>query len=118
MSARDESFARLRKADWTANPQIASGNDATCKFQTFENGNGTFVYDDYNVVITRMPADLTAEAYLLEFARDPNAAVNHGLFNVINVFTKRTKTDPQIGDIYDTYIIGPDNGSIVLVALS
>jgi hypothetical protein len=65
-----------------------------------------------------MPANLPPESYLLEFARDPNGAVNHGLFNVINVFTKRTKTDPKIGDIYDIDILGPDNGSIVLVALS
>src|SRR5262249_37766747 len=48
----------------------------------------------------------------------PNAAVSNGLFNTINVFTKRTKTGPKIGDIYDIDIMGPDNGSIVAVAIS
>jgi len=118
VSNLDESFARLRGADWTAKPQIAAASDASCKFQTLAAGNGTYVYDEYSVVISKMPSNLPAEAYLLEFARDPNATINNGLFNVVNVFTKRTKTDPKIGDIYDIDIVGPDNGSIVLVALS
>ena len=118
MSNREESFARLRAGDWTANAQIAAANDASCKFQPLISGNGTYVYDEYSVIISKMPSNLTAEAYLLEIARDPNGAISEGLFNSINVFTKRTKTDPKIGDIYDIDIVGPDNGSIVLVALS
>jgi hypothetical protein len=65
-----------------------------------------------------MPPNLTAEAYLLEFSKDPNAAVHRGLFNFINVFTKRSNCTPSIGDIYDINIIDPDNGSINLVDLS
>ena len=118
MSSLEESFERLREGSWTDDPKIASKNDATCKFQKLSDGSGSYVYDEYSVIITAMPSRLTAEAYLLEFAKSPNDAINNGLFNTINRFTKRTSTDPKIGDIYDIDILGPDNGSIVLVALS
>lgn len=118
MSKLDDSFARLREGAWCDDPGIASTNDATCIFQPLSAGSGTYVYDEYAVTITAMPAGLPPEEFMLEFAKDPNATVSHGLFNTINVFTKRTKTDPRIGDIYDIDIKGPDNGSIVLVALS
>lgn len=118
MSDLEESFARLRQGSWTANPQIAAANDSTCKFQTLSDGSGPYVCDEYSVLIAKMPSTLTPEDYMLEFAKDPNGAVNNGLFNTINVFTKRSKTDPKIGDIYDIDILGPDNGSIVLVDLS
>lgn len=118
MSRRQKSFDRLRAGAWTAKAHIAAANDASCKFQSLSSGNGTYVYDEYSVIISKMPSNLTAEAYLMEIARDPNGAVNQGLFNNINMFTKRTKTDPKVGDLYDIDIIGPDNGSIVLVALS
>jgi hypothetical protein len=118
MSNVEESHARLRQGAWCEDPAIASANDATCKFQPLSAGSGTYVYDEYSVTITSMPPGLTPEEFLLEFAKDPNGTVSHGLFNSINVFTKRTKTDPRIGDLYDIDIAGPDNGSIVLVALS
>jgi hypothetical protein len=118
MSNSEESFKRLREGSWTDDPKTASMNDASCKFQKLSDGSGSYVYDEYSVIITTMPKNLTAEAYLLEFAKSPNVAINNGLFNTINRFTKRTNADPKIGDIYDIDILGPDNGSIVLVALS
>jgi len=118
MSSAEETFKRLRDENWTDDAKTASMNDATCKFQKLADGSGSYVYDDYSVIITTMPKTLTAEAYLLEFAKSPNDAINNGLFNTINRFTKRTSTAPKIGDLYDIDILGPDNGSIVLVALS
>lgn len=118
MATLQESFARLRAGDWTANPQIAAASDATCKFQTLTDGDGTYIYDEYSVIILKMPVNLTAENYLTEFAQNPNKTVNHGLFNVMNMFTKRTNTAPKTGDIYDICITGVINCSIVLVALS
>lgn len=119
MASRDNSFTRLREGKWTSDGAVlAAIADSSAKFQTLADGSGTYVYDEYTVTILKMPPDLTAEAYLLEFAKSPNTAVNNGAFNTINKFTKRTTTDPKIGDIYDIDIMGPDNGSIVLVALS
>ena len=118
MASRDNSFTRLREGKWTSDGAVlAAIADSSAKFQTLADGSGTYVYDAYTVTMLKMPPDLTAEAYLLEFAKSPNTAVNNGAFNTINKFTKRTTTDPKIGDIYDIDIMGPDNGSIVLVVV-
>jgi hypothetical protein len=118
MSTLEGSFARLRAGDWVINPQIAAANDSSCKFQALADGDGKYIYDEYSVLISEMPRDLPPEAYLLEFARDPNTTVSHGLFNVMNTFTKRSNAEPKVGDIYDICIVGVINCSIVLVALS
>jgi hypothetical protein len=118
VSTLDQSFARLRLGSWTTNAQLASMNDSSCAFQKLSEGSGSYVYDEYSVIISAMPATLTAEDYWLEFAKSPNKAVDNGLFSAMNVFTKRTSSSPKIGDLYDIDILGPDNGSIVLVALS
>jgi hypothetical protein len=119
MSTQSESWARLRSEPWINDKSIdPKKNDSTCKYQVLSAGYGDYVYDDYSVTISSMPAGLTAEDYLLEFSRDPNAAVANKLFNVINVFKKRSQSPPAIGDIFDIDIAGPDDGSIVLVALS
>src|SRR5262249_43409518 len=98
MSSAEETFKRLRDESWTDDAKTASMNDASCKFQKLADGSGTYVYDDYSVVITTMPKTLTADAYLLEFAKSPNDATNNGLFNPINRFTKRPSTAPKTGD--------------------
>lgn len=107
----------MRSAPWigVVDPKQ---NDNSCTFQVLADGYEDYVYDEYSVIIASMPSNLSAESYWLEFARDPNAAVDRGLFNFINRFTKRRNSAPAIGDIYDIDIVGPDNGSIVLVAIS
>jgi hypothetical protein len=117
MSTKLESWARLRSAPWieVVDPKQ---NDSSCTFQVLADGYGDYVYDEYSVVISSMPSNLSAESYWLEFAKDPNAAVDRGLFNFVNRFKKRRNSPPAIGDIYDIDIVGPDNGSIVLVAIS
>lgn len=117
MSSKLESWARLRSAAWIGIVDPKQ-NDSSCIFQVLADGYGDYVYDEYSVVISSMPSNLSAESYWLEFARDPNSAVDRSLFNVINVFKKRRISPPAIGDIYDIDILGPDNGSIVAVAVS
>ena len=118
MSDLNESHTRLRKEAWCGEPAIASTNDPTCKFQPLAAGSGNYIFDEYSVIISKMPSGVSPSDFLLEFAKDLNATVKNGTFNNTNTFTKRTKTAPKIGDIYDINIFGPDNGSIVLVALS
>ena len=117
MSSKLESWTRLRSAPWIGKVDPKQ-NDSSCTFQVLADGYGDYVYDEYSVVISSMPSNLSAESYWLEFARDPNSAVDRSLFNVINVFKKRRNSPPAIGDIYDIDIMGPDNGSIVAVAVS
>ncbi len=83
--------------------------------QAIEDGSGTYNFDEYSVTIDSMPPGVTAQDFFMELARSPNAAVNDGGFNAMNVFrSRRTSGDPQLGDIYDIDILGPDDGSVVL----
>ena len=118
MSTKKQSWDRLRAEKWCNHPALAWKNDPTSKFQKLSDGSGLYVYDEYSVIIWSMPKGLSAEAYLKEFSVNPNKAVKNSAFNAVNVFTKRRKAGPAIGDIYDIDILGPDNGSIVLVDIS
>jgi hypothetical protein len=87
--------------------------------QSVTDGTGTIVYDYYWIIMDAMPARLTPADYLTEMSTDLNAAVQNEAFDTLNVF-QRTQQDrlrggPQIGDVYDIDILGPDNGSVMLV---
>ncbi len=87
--------------------------------QSISGGAGPIVYDYYWVVMDSMPATVTPDGYLTEMSNDLNAAVHNESFDRINVF-KRTQQDvkrgaPAVGDVYDIDILGPDNGSVMLV---
>jgi hypothetical protein len=89
------------------------------QLQSVTAGSGSVVYDEYWIILDTMPPNLTAEAYLTEMTVDLNAAVHNEAFDTINVF-RRTQADqqrgaPALGDIYDIDILGPDNGSVILV---
>ncbi len=92
---------------------------AGATIQKIEDGSGSYVFDEYSVVIDKMPPGTTAEQFLRELAKDPNGTVNDAGFNAVNVFKpRRTSGSPAAGDIYDIDILGPDDGSVVLADLS
>jgi hypothetical protein len=89
------------------------------QIQSITGGVGPSVFDEYWIVMDAMPANLTPENYLAELSQDLNAAVRSEAFNRINIF-KRTERDrkrgsPTVGDVYDIDIMGPDEGSVMLV---
>jgi hypothetical protein len=119
MSTQDESFARLRAGTWCGGASVIGRiADTSARWQQLADGSGTYVYDDYSVIITTMPPGTTPQSYMQEFARSPNTAIGDGGFNAVNNFVRRGSNPPVIGDIYDINILGPDNGSVALVALS
>ncbi len=89
------------------------------KLQSIASGTGLTVFDEYSIIMDEMPPKLTAEAYLTEMTQDLNAAVKSETFDKINEFTRTQKDqqrgNPAVGDIYDIDILGPDNGSVILV---
>jgi hypothetical protein len=113
------SHAHLRAEAWSSSPAIASALLSTgATLQSISAGSGDFIFDEYVIVIERMPSGLSPEHYLEEMAADLNKAVNNPTFDDINVFTRVTgvgSRPPAIGDIYDIDIKGPDNGSVMLV---
>jgi Papain-like cysteine protease AvrRpt2 len=113
-----ESHARLRKEDWVNSSQIKNAlSTSGAKFQSIDSGVGDYLYDEYSIIITKMPSGLTPEDYLKEMANDLNKAINNPAFDNINVFKRITNTgsQPKLGDIYEIDIRGPDNGSVMLV---
>ena len=87
--------------------------------QSVTRGSGTVVYDEYSVVVNTMPPALTPEQYLREMAADLNRAVSSEDFDDVNTFERtapdRRRGAPAVGDVYDIDILGPDNGSVMLV---
>ena len=81
-------------------------------------GVGPYKYDEYSITINSFPTNLSPMSYLKEFAMSPNSAVNNKIFNIANKFKKRISGRLALGDIWDIDIMGPDNGSIVLVKTS
>jgi len=71
-------------------------------FQTLEEGHGPYRFDDFTVIIQRMPPGLTPQAFLGEMAQDINKAANDQQFNDLSTFKWRdTSHPPTVGDIND-----------------
>jgi peptidoglycan hydrolase-like protein with peptidoglycan-binding domain len=118
-NSRAESHARLRAESWESSSVVRDGlASAGAIFQLLKNGAGDYVYDEYSVLVDAMPAGKTAESFLEEMASDLNGTVRDGAFDTINVFKRRAGGKPRLGQIIDIDIAGPDNGSVVLVALT
>lgn len=110
-------YARLRGEEASKDSRVGAGLDAeNASLQSIEEGSGDYIYDEYSVIIDAMPADLSPEAFLSEMTVDLNKAVQDEMFSAINVFARRpTTAEPAVGNIYDIDILGPENGSVVLV---
>lgn len=118
MASKTESWSRLKHEAWCSNPALAKTNDTTAKFMPLSKGVGPYKSDEYSIEIDSFPTNLSPIAYLKEFAMSPNKAVNSTVFNIANKFKKRAPGRLALGDIWDIDIMGPDNGSIVLVKTS
>ena len=118
MSTLQESWKRLESEAWCSDKLLASRNDRSAKFMLLSQGAGPYKRDEYSITVDSFPSGLSPLMYLKEFAMSPNDAVSSTIFNVANRFKKRVPGRLALGDIWDIDILGPDNGSIVLVKTS
>ena len=117
-NTREQSHARLRAESWQASGVVQSAlTGGGAVFQLLKDGSGDYVYDEYSVVVDEMPSGKTPEQFLNEMATDLNGTVGDYWFDSINVFKRKGSTEPKVGDIVAIDIKGPDNGSVILVAL-
>ncbi|MCG5054679.1 MAG: peptidoglycan-binding protein [Myxococcales bacterium] len=115
-NTRGVSWRRLRAESWTTLPGVMKGlTGSNSVFQLLRDGAGDYIYDEYSVVVEVMPADKTAEQFLADMAMDLNGTINNPDFDTINVFRRRRKGSPEVGEIIDIDILGPENGSVMLV---
>ncbi len=120
MPSRDESWARLTDASWlSSGPMQQQMKSQNATPQRTDAGIGSFIYDEYTMRISKLPPSLRSEALIYDFCDNPNRAVNNGGFNTINIFNRRTPGQPpKLGDIYDIDLLGPVNGSVMIVEMS
>jgi Ca2+-binding RTX toxin-like protein len=102
-------------------PEVAKSLAASsASLQSIRQGSGDYVYDNYSIVIDEMPSGLTPESFLSDIVKDLNKTINNTTFDIINKFKRRRRNfgTPEVGDIYDIDILGPDNGSVILTRLT
>jgi hypothetical protein len=104
------------KEPWKASGAVqAALKKARAKFQSNrEEAPEAFAFDEFSIVIEKMPPGLTPEAFLEQFARDPNGFVKNPAFDTLTHFRQRGPGVPRIGTIYDIEIPG-DPGSVMLM---
>ena len=115
--ASDPAYGRLKGEKAGKDPRVTKSLKAAgASLQSISDGSGDYIYDEYSVIIDQMPSGLTPEEYLGEMGTDLNKTVHDDMFDTINMFKRRATTKtPEVGNIYDINIMGPDNGSVVLV---
>lgn len=119
MGTRQQSWRKLRRMPWASNRKFLERlRRAKSTIQPVTKGSGAYLYDEYSILVTRMPPGVTAEAFLLEMLGDLNKAVNDGQFTSINEFKRKRKGAPQVGEVIEIDILGPDDGSVALAEVA
>jgi hypothetical protein len=115
-NTREQTFRRLRAEPWQNSPTIiAALREGHAVFQLLKDGAGDYVYDEYSIIVDAMPPAKTPEGFLEDMAADLNGTVRDSGFDTINVFRRRRGGKAMIGEVIDIDIMGPDNGSVILV---
>lgn len=113
-----ESHDRLYKQEFLNNSVVAAAVAAgDGKLQKHDGGRSFLVYDEYTLIIERMPPGVTPEAFLIEFGMHLNRTVNDPVFSGVNIFKRRNPGPLKLGEIVDINMFGPDNGAVILSAL-
>ncbi len=120
--AQDQHMAqthrRLRAEAFVRDPAVvAAVKKAEGTLQTLSGGISYAVYDDYYIIVERMPPGVTPEAFVLLLASDLDKTVDDWMFRQVNTFKRRATGQPRVGEIIDIDIGGPDNGSVMLTEL-
>jgi len=83
--------------------------------QPISQGFAGLHFDEYALVIDRMPAGVSPEAFLAGILRDPHQAIDDDPdFRYWNDFKRLGKGEPRPGEIYTIDMWGPENGDVVL----
>lgn len=118
-TTRSESWSRLRSESWVTASYVRQGLvGGQSTLQLLSNGSGDYVYDEYAVGVAQMPEGKTPEQFLRDMATDLNGTVKNEKFDFINQFIRRRKGAPELGEVIDIDIAGPDNGSVILVEMT
>jgi Subtilase family/Domain of unknown function (DUF4114) len=112
--------SKLVSEPWNDSREIQNAlKKSGAKLQSIDGGFGDILYDEYSIVIDKMPPKITPESFLFKILKDINGTINSKVFDEINKFTRKNSSgSPHIGDIYDIDIWGPIDGSVMLTQLT
>lgn len=113
------SHRRLRTETFLQDPTVvAAVKKSGGKLQSISGGVSYALYDEYYIIVERMPSGVAPEAFVTLLASDLNRTVGDTVFDGINMFRRRANGAPKLGEIVDIDIGGPDNGSVILSKLT
>lgn len=113
------SHRRLRAEAFLNDPVVvAAVKKSSGKLQPISGGVPYALYDEYYIIVDRMPNGVSPQAFVTLLASDLNRTVGDTTFDRINMFHRRVTGVPQAGEIVDIDIGGPDNGSVILSKLT
>ena len=73
-------------------------------------------FDEYSIIVKKAPSGNSPEALLAMLLNNPNGFLRQNSFDAMSTFVpKRTSGSPTKGDTYHIDILGPNNGSVILV---
>jgi hypothetical protein len=117
-NSKSVSLQRLRAEAWQSSGEVQAGLvGGKAVFQLLKDGSGDYVYDEYTILVEAMPEGKSPEAFLKEMALDLNGTIENPNFDAVNEFKRRPGGQLKVGDIVDIDILGPKNGSVILVEL-
>jgi hypothetical protein len=106
MPDRAKSWSQLEAEAWTSDPRITGSlARAGASFQSVKSGSGSYIFDEYAILVDSLPSGATVSSFLTEMACE------------VNVFSKAPTNPPQVGQIISIDIAGPDNGSVVVAVI-
>lgn len=116
-SSASPSHERMLSESWIDKPATRdAAKRAGVTFQALAGGGGLHVFDEYAVTIDEMPSD--PETLLKRMAEDLNGTLKNPRFDAVSTFLRRNEGPATEGEIVDIDILGPDNGSVMLVELA
>jgi Domain of unknown function (DUF4157) len=118
VGARSPVHMHLTAEPWRNDPAVQKGlKEGAAKTMSINDASTDVTYDEYSMIMDRMPPGLTPEQFVTEMSQDLNGVVNDWAFDAVNRFNRISHRErpPQVGDIYDIDIVGPFNGSVQLV---
>ena len=84
------------------------------ELQSLHDGAGRVNFDEYSIVVDKMPPGLSPEQALQTFGREPNETLDNAVFNTICYLDLQSEGNAKVGDIYEIDLFGPNNGDVMV----
>lgn len=116
MSGRMQSWQRLAQEAWVDDPRFINALACQGTVQSVNDGLFGNNYDEYSILVDRLPPGATPTSFLMEMAHDLNGTVDDDIFDSVNRFSVAPRCPVQVGDVVHIEIPF-DSGSVVVAVI-